>query len=147
METSSDTTNTVDYAHTNRFAVGDKVRFVTDCDHVTSGFQPGDVLTITNVAAEDTEWFGSYTATNDSGKVNMVWDEELASGGSRNPLIQSDLNEMIQTIAKEHLWIDTLQSQGRDGLDFHDVNVVAVKRALEHAFWLGFEVARAGVPS
>ena len=37
-------------------------------------------------------------------------------------------------IAKEELFIDTLEVRGRDGLDFHDVSVTGIKKALQRAF-------------
>ncbi|MFM6991694.1 MAG: DUF6900 domain-containing protein, partial [Rhodoferax sp.] len=34
-----------------------------------------------------------------------------------------DLNKLLEQIAKEHLFIETLETQHRDRLDFHDVAV------------------------
>jgi hypothetical protein len=44
---------------------------------------------------------------------------------------------ILTAIAKSCLGIDTLERRNRDGLDFHDVSVWAVKDALETAFAAG----------
>ena len=43
----------------------------------------------------------------------------------------------LQTIATDHLFIETLETQHSDRLDFHDVSVWAVKAALQAAFEAG----------
>ena len=45
-----------------------------------------------------------------------------------------DLNKQLEQIAKQHLFIETLETQNSDRLDFHDVSVWGVKAALEAAF-------------
>ena len=50
---------------------------------------------------------------------------------------ERDLDILIRWIAHEHLDISTLQAQGRDSLDFHDVHVDAIRLALHAAFQLG----------
>lgn len=45
----------------------------------------------------------------------------------------------IETIARDHLHIPTLETQNRDGLDFHDVAVWGVKAALEEAYRQGLQ--------
>ena len=54
-----------------------------------------------------------------------------------------DLNKLLEQIAKEHLFIETLETQHRDRLDFHDVSVWAVKSALEAAYAAGHAAATA----
>lgn len=49
------------------------------------------------------------------------------------------MEELFEMIALEHLGIGTLETRRSDSLDFHDVAVWDVKRALEAAF----EAARA----
>ena len=49
----------------------------------------------------------------------------------------SDPTEVLAAIAKEHLFIDTLETRRSDSLDFHDVAVWAVKAALQAAFDAG----------
>jgi len=47
------------------------------------------------------------------------------------------MNKELETIAKEHLGVETLEVRGLDRLDFHDVGVVGIRKALEAAFELG----------
>ena len=44
---------------------------------------------------------------------------------------------VLAEIAKKHLWIDTLAERKRDALDFHEVGVVAVRKALQAAYDAG----------
>ena len=46
-------------------------------------------------------------------------------------------DQQLQTIAKDHLFIETLETRNSDRLDFHDVSVWAVKAALQAAFEAG----------
>ncbi|MFM1907369.1 MAG: hypothetical protein RLZZ591_1046 [Pseudomonadota bacterium] len=48
-----------------------------------------------------------------------------------------DLNKLLAQIAKEHLFIETLETQHSDRSDFHDVAVWAIKSALEAAYAAG----------
>ena len=52
-----------------------------------------------------------------------------------------DPNQQLEQIAKEHLFIETLESQHSDRLDFHDVSVWGVKAALQAAFEAGRKAA------
>ena len=52
-----------------------------------------------------------------------------------------DPNKLLEQIAKEHLFIETLEAQHSDRLDFHDVSVWGVKAALEAAFEAGRKAA------
>lgn len=54
-----------------------------------------------------------------------------------------DLNKLLEQIAKEHLFIETLETQHRDRLDFHDVAVWSIKSALEAAYAAGHAAATA----
>lgn len=47
------------------------------------------------------------------------------------------LDALLETIASEELAITTLATRGRDALDFHDVGVVSLKRALRRAYVAG----------
>ena len=51
-----------------------------------------------------------------------------------------DLNKELTKIAKIYLYIDTLEEQHSDSLDFHDVSVWGVEAALKAAFDLGKEI-------
>ena len=53
-----------------------------------------------------------------------------------------DLNKLLAQIAKEHLFIETLETRHSDRLDFHDVSVWAVKSALEAAYAAGIEAGK-----
>ena len=46
-------------------------------------------------------------------------------------------NKLISDIAREHLYIETLETRNRDYLDFHDLSVWQIKKALEAAFEAG----------
>lgn len=48
-----------------------------------------------------------------------------------------NLNKLLERIAKQHLFIETLEIQHRDRLDFHDVSVWGIKAALEAAYEAG----------
>ncbi len=54
-----------------------------------------------------------------------------------------DLNKLLEQIAKEHLFIETLETQHRDRLDFHEVAVWSIKGALEAAYAAGHAAAAA----
>ncbi len=53
-----------------------------------------------------------------------------------------DLNKLLAQIAKEHLFIETLETQHSDRLDFHDVAVWAIKSAMEAAYAAGIEAEK-----
>ena len=53
-----------------------------------------------------------------------------------------DKQQVIEQIALDHLFIETLETQHRDRLDFHDVSVWAVKSALEAAYAAGIAAAK-----
>lgn len=44
---------------------------------------------------------------------------------------------LLESIAREHLWIESLQTRHSDRLDFHEVSVWGVKAALQAAFDAG----------
>lgn len=48
-----------------------------------------------------------------------------------------NLFDQLQKIASEELDIPILKQRGRDSLDFHEVNVVSIRVALEKAYGLG----------
>ncbi len=51
--------------------------------------------------------------------------------------MSATLDALLQTIAREELAIQTLATRDRDALDFHDVGVVSLKRALRRAYVAG----------
>ena len=50
----------------------------------------------------------------------------------------------LEQIAQKHLGIDTLQTQNRDRLDFHDLAVWSIEAALKAAFEAGQKTANSG---
>lgn len=52
------------------------------------------------------------------------------------------LETLLQQIALDHLFIDTLEPRNSDRLDFHDVSVWSVKSALMAAYEAGRQAAK-----
>ena len=52
-------------------------------------------------------------------------------------MAQQTIAEVLESIARKHLHIETLEAQRSDALDFHDVSVWGVKAALQAAFEAG----------
>ena len=48
--------------------------------------------------------------------------------------------DALAQIARKELGIETLEVRGRDRLDFHEVGVAGLRRALERAYGLGRNV-------
>ena len=57
-------------------------------------------------------------------------------------ITQRALDQLLEGIARQHLSIETLQTQRSDQLDFHDVSVWSVKSALQAAFEAGKQAER-----
>lgn len=55
----------------------------------------------------------------------------------RGMKMNKKLEKQLEEIAKEQLFIDTLETRMSDRLDFHDVSVWGVKEALKLAYELG----------
>lgn len=47
------------------------------------------------------------------------------------------MDETIEKIAKEILWLETLETRNSDSLDFHELSVWWIKKALEEAYKAG----------
>lgn len=47
------------------------------------------------------------------------------------------IDALLESIARKHLLIETLDTRGRDALDFSDVAVWSIKAALQAAFEAG----------
>ena len=58
--------------------------------------------------------------------------------GKKEPTV----DELLASIAKTMLHIDTLETRRSDSLDFHDVAVWSVKAALEAAYRAGLAAAK-----
>ena len=56
-------------------------------------------------------------------------------------LSPDEIQLLLESIALDHLFIETLQTRHRDSLDFHDVSVWGVKSALQAAFDTGLRAA------
>lgn len=50
---------------------------------------------------------------------------------------EEKLNALLTEIAKEELFVETLEKRWSDNLDFYDVSVWGIKRALERAYEAG----------
>ena len=48
-------------------------------------------------------------------------------------------DKLLTQIAKEHLDIETLEVRKIDALDFHDVGVASLRKALYAAYWAGYD--------
>ena len=47
------------------------------------------------------------------------------------------LNQLLEQIAQQHLFIDPLETQSSDRLDFHEVSVATLRQALRAAYLAG----------
>ena len=56
-------------------------------------------------------------------------------------LSPDEIELLLESIALDHLFIETLQTRHRNSLDFHDVSVWGVKSALQAAFDAGLRAA------
>lgn len=54
----------------------------------------------------------------------------------------TSLDQLLTHIARDHLFIETLETRRSDSLDFHDVAVWCIRDALEAAFNAGVEHAK-----
>jgi hypothetical protein len=55
--------------------------------------------------------------------------------------LKEDFNRLIEKIAKDNIvGLETLETLGSDDLDFHDVAVWSIKKALQDAFIAGMAV-------
>lgn len=48
-----------------------------------------------------------------------------------------DKDKILNEIAKKELWIETLEARNSDRLDFYEVSVWSIKKALEQAYEAG----------
>ena len=72
------------------------------------------------------EWVGFKAAR----KVHGVEVQE----GMEKVKDEKSTEQIIQKIAADHLFIDTLETRNADSLDFHEVSVWGIKSALQAAF-------------
>jgi len=57
-------------------------------------------------------------------------------------VITKDVSELLEEIAQEHLGVETLEIRKSDSLDFHDLSVWQIKKALESAYQCGMGDSR-----
>lgn len=70
--------------------------------------------------------------------VNKMRYTYIIKGG-RWPGKVKNMNELLTKIAGEMLNIETLETRNSDSLDFHEVSVWSLKKALEAAYAAGRE--------
>lgn len=70
----------------------------------------------------------------------------MAMTNSATAHAPTEVDLLFESIALEHLFIDTLQTRDSDRLDFHEVSVWGVKRALQAAFEAGRNAASKQAP-
>ena len=64
---------------------------------------------------------------------SLLWENPKAN---RNHF-EEKINALLTEIAKEELLVETLETRWSDNLDFYDVSVWGIKRALERAYEAG----------
>jgi len=52
------------------------------------------------------------------------------------------MNATIENIAREILDLETLETRNMDGLDFHELSVLEIRKALEAAYNAGRKAAK-----
>lgn len=58
---------------------------------------------------------------------------------------QETMDATVRMIAKQVLWINTLDYRGSDALDFHERGVGTIKQALEEAYIAGLADGQAKI--
>ena len=56
-------------------------------------------------------------------------------------------DQLLQRIAAEHLFVETLQTRNSDRLDFYDVSVWGIRQALIDAFEAGQKASAKQTPN
>lgn len=54
--------------------------------------------------------------------------------------MKSKVDQILESIAKERLLLETLETRNSDKLDFSEQSVWAIRKALEDAFDAGFKM-------
>ena len=62
----------------------------------------------------------------------------------QTPPVNQALETLLQQIALDHLFIETLETRNSDRMDFHEVSVWGVKSALMAAYEAGRQAAQQG---
>lgn len=76
-----------------------------------------------------------------AGQIDFLKEVDIVAGNFAPVQAAEEPTEELLAafaeIAKRRLHIDTLEERGSDGLDFHDVGVVGLRKALTDAYNLG----------
>jgi hypothetical protein len=64
---------------------------------------------------------------------------DTANNTATQTTATQDMNRATAMIARKFLGLDTLEERRSDSLDFHDLSVVGIRRALEAAYKAGKE--------
>lgn len=67
----------------------------------------------------------------------------LTANTTNSTMDASTLDELLQQIALDHLFLETLATRNSDSLDFRDVSVWAIRAALQAAFDAGKQAGSA----
>lgn len=67
----------------------------------------------------------------------MYTTKEEENNNTMTKRQEEKLNALLTEIAKEELLVETLEKRWSDNLDFYDVSVWGIKRALERAYEAG----------
>lgn len=57
--------------------------------------------------------------------------------------MSNKVDQILKNIAKDELGLETLELRNSNSLDFHDLSVSEIKKALLEAFKAGFELGKA----
>ncbi len=60
----------------------------------------------------------------------------------QTPPVNQALETLLQQIALDHLFIETLETRNSDRMDFHEVSVWGIKSALLAAYEAGRQAAK-----
>jgi hypothetical protein len=63
-------------------------------------------------------------------------------GAGTPPSAQNPMADTLDDIAWKYLFLVTLKPRGSDDLDFHDLSVWQIRRALEAAYLAGYRAAQ-----
>lgn len=78
---------------------------------------------------------------NPSKKILILNANKTSKKPTEMTTLREDFNRLIEKIAKDNIvGLETLETRNSDDMDFHDVSVWCLKKALEDAFIAGMTV-------
>lgn len=78
---------------------------------------------------------------NPSKKIPILNVNKILKKLTEMTTLREDFNRLIEKIAKDNIvGLETLETRNSDDMDFHDVSVWCLKKALEDAFIAGMTV-------